>query len=85
MGKSNAERQAAYRARRKEANQGAGDRRLNTWVSAEADLALDRLAHHYGVTRRAMLERLITEADRLEWEALDPNSSEWKEYFDETE
>ncbi|NMG43983.1 hypothetical protein GPA22_09610 [Aromatoleum toluvorans] len=55
-----AERQAAYRRRRAEGN---GDKRLNTWISAAASAALDRLTLHHATTRRAMLERLILEAD----------------------
>lgn len=54
-----AERQAAYRLRRKE---GDGDKRLNTWIGADAALALERLASHNGITRRAMLEQLILAA-----------------------
>lgn len=60
MAKTAAERQREYRARR---NEGEGERRLNTWVTAGADLALERLAGHYGLTKRAMLELLILEAD----------------------
>ncbi|AYH43340.1 hypothetical protein [Azoarcus sp. DN11] len=55
-----AERQAAYRRRRTE---GDSDKRLNTWISATASAALDRLARQQATTRRAMLERLILEAD----------------------
>ena len=61
MGKSNAERQAEYRARRAEAGDN-GERRLNTWLSTAAALALERLARHHGLTQRAMLERLLIEA-----------------------
>ncbi|HLA36418.1 MAG TPA: hypothetical protein VJ001_16270 [Rhodocyclaceae bacterium] len=56
------ERQAAYRARRSTAGDN-GERRLQAWVSTAADLALDRLARHHGVSRRVMLERLILAAD----------------------
>ncbi len=65
MAQTNAQRQAAYRARRAEAGlEGQGDRRLNGWISTGADLALDRLARHHGLTRRAMLERLIQDEDK---------------------
>jgi hypothetical protein len=57
---STAERQAAYRRRRAE---GDGDKRLNTWISASASAALERLAKRHATTQRAMLERLILAAD----------------------
>ncbi len=63
MAKSNAERQKAYRASRHQANDGNGQRRINTFVATKAALALNRLARHYAVTQREMLERLIEEAD----------------------
>ena len=68
MGMSNAERQAAYRARRPyEGPGGNGERRLNAWVSTGASLALARMSRRYGVTKREMLEKLIMdEAERIE-------------------
>jgi hypothetical protein len=65
MAKSAAERQREYRQRRPFAGQdGNGERRINTWVSTGAALALQRLARHHGVTQREMLERLVLDADR---------------------
>jgi hypothetical protein len=62
---TNAERQRAYRARRKVA-EGNGERRLSTWVPTGTLLDLRRLAAHNGVTVRAMLERLVAaEVERL--------------------
>jgi hypothetical protein len=68
MGMSNAERQAAYRARRPyEGPGGNGERRVNTWVSTGATLALERMSRRYGVTRKEMLEKLIMDAaERIE-------------------
>ena len=63
MAKSTAERQQEYRARRPEAGDN-GERRLNTWVSTGASLALKRLAAHHGISVRAMIERLAIEADQ---------------------
>lgn len=63
MAKTNAERQAAYRARR------IGETRLNLWIADSAALALERLAEHGGTTKRATLERLLIDAG----EALDAN------------
>lgn len=76
--RSAAERQAAYRARRTE---GEGDRRINTWVSSAAALALARLARRYGVTQREMLERLIKAADDEVLQGLELDSPEWDAYF----
>lgn len=67
------ERQKAYRERRSTAGDN-GERRLQTWVSTAADLALDRLARHHHVTRKAMLERLIVEADTKATQGLDDAS-----------
>lgn len=78
MAKTNSERQAEYRSRR---NQGEGERRINTWVSVPADLALERLAKRYGVTKRAMIERLVLAEDERIRETLELDSPEWDEYF----
>ena len=61
MAKTAAERQAAYRDRRATAGDN-GERRINTWVSTGAALALDRLAQHHKLSKRAMLERVLLEA-----------------------
>ncbi|ABM61214.1 hypothetical protein Hhal_0426 [Halorhodospira halophila SL1] len=45
------------------------------------DLALGRLARRYGVTKRAMVERLIVEADEAELRRMDPDAPEWAAYF----
>ncbi|MFL9989211.1 hypothetical protein [Paraburkholderia sediminicola] len=82
MALTTAQRQAAYRARRATAGEsGNGDRRLDMWVSTEADLALARLARRSAVTRRQMLERLITRADDAIVRRLDPGSPQWDAYF----
>jgi hypothetical protein len=61
--KSNAERQAAYRARHLKHEDGEGVR-LNVVIHFRAKFALERLASCYGVTQAAMLERLIQEGQR---------------------
>ena len=82
MAQTTAERQAAYRARRATAgNDGNGERRLDMWVTTEADLALARLAHRYSVTKREMLERLVVRADAAVVRRFDPDSAEWDAYF----
>ncbi len=62
MAKTSAERQADYRARR---NGGEGDRRLNTWVSTISHFALERLSKHHNLTKRELLENLISSADNI--------------------
>lgn len=81
MGKSNAERQAEYRARRPLAGPGGnGERRLNTWVSTGASLALKRMSRRYGVTKKEMIEKLIlAEAERIEQKM---SEEEFEEYYD---
>ena len=80
MAKTAAERQRTYRAGRALAGD-SGERRLNTWVTTDASLALDRLARRYGVTKREMIERLVIAADGVERAPLDPDSAEWGDYF----
>ncbi len=58
MPKTTAERQSDYRARHATTSW-----RIDTRVSVETYGALERLARHEGTTRRALLERLIAEAD----------------------
>jgi hypothetical protein len=82
MAQTIAQRQAAWRARRATAGKdGNGERRLDMWVSTEADLALARLARRYAVTRRQMLERLVMRADDAIVRRLDPDSEQWDLYF----
>jgi hypothetical protein len=69
MATTSAERQRAYRARRPCAGEN-GERRLQTWVSTAAALALGRLARHAGMTRRAFLEKLVLDADQVTTRAM---------------
>ena len=82
MAKTAAQRQAEFRARRPQAgNDGNGERRLNLWLSTEADLAIERLARRYCVTKREIIERLvIAEDDRIS-STINLDSPEWNEYF----
>lgn len=82
MAKTAAERQAQYRATRYKAGKsGNGERRLNTWVSIGAHLALERLARRYGVTQREMLERLIRAEDDGVLAGMRTDTPEWDAYF----
>ena len=82
MAKTSAERQADYRARRATSGEkGDGEKRLSTWITTGSDLALERLAARYSVTKREMLERLILQADNDVKNALELDTPEWESYF----
>lgn len=67
MTMSNAQRQAAYRARHLH-DEAAGGERLNVVLDASAKRTLERLAACYGVTQRALLQGRLANA---QYEALD--------------
>jgi hypothetical protein len=60
--KSGAQRQAEYRQRHLRDETGALER-INLVVPIAAKRQLERLACCYGVTQRAMLEKLLAEAE----------------------
>jgi len=62
--KTNAQRQADYRTRHLK-DENAQLERLSLLVDLHAKRALERLACCYGVTQRAMLERLLMQANLL--------------------
>jgi hypothetical protein len=62
MAMSAAERQAIYRTRRPTAGEN-GERRINTWISTGAALALKRLAAYHGKTQRQILDDLLLDAE----------------------
>ena len=59
----NAAYQAAYRRRHLQDVDATGER-LNMVIGISAKRALERLARHYAVSQRAMLERLLTGAEK---------------------
>jgi hypothetical protein len=81
MAKTVAERQRDYRARRR---QGGGDRRLNTWISAQAYSALERLSERRGITKREMIELLAITVDTDVSAISKLDSTEWDAYFGTT-
>ncbi|SAL07556.1 hypothetical protein AWB78_08631 [Caballeronia calidae] len=84
MAKTTAQRQAAYRARRAYAGpDGNGERRVTTWLDTSTWLALDRLARRYAVTQRAMIAQLIRAEDDRILATIDPDSPDWREYFND--
>ena len=80
MAKTAAERQAAYRARRPMVGT-SGERRLNTWVSTGAHMALERIARRYGVTQREVLERFIRAEDDRILAGIEHGTPEWDAYL----
>lgn len=62
MAQSNAQRQAAYRARHLKDENGTGER-ISLLVDVHVKRALERLATRYAVTQRAMLQTLIAAAE----------------------
>jgi hypothetical protein len=78
MALSNAQKQAAFRARKKE----VGSERLQVVVNLQTKLALQRLSRHYGITQSAMLERLLmSEQSRVTRELSD---DDFKKYTGES-
>ena len=68
-----AQRQAAYRTRRKELGDGGkpGDTRLNVWLSYDAHAGLKRLARQRGISQRELLEQVLIELDQEAVKKLD--------------
>ena len=62
MAQTNAQRQAAYRARHLKHENGMGER-ISVLVDVHIKRALERLASRYKVTQRAMLQTLIANAE----------------------
>ena len=80
--RSNAQRQADYRQRHLQSEDGQLQR-LGLMVDHHAKLALQRLAKCYCVTQRSMLEGLIMQAQRVavdEAMAMSPNGH--ADYYD---
>jgi len=62
MALTNAEIQARYRAARPYADNGDGERRITSWVTSHTSFSLERLARHFGISQREVLEQLIESA-----------------------
>ena len=81
MATSNAARQAAYRARHLRAVDGSGER-LNGIITLSAKRSLERLASCYGVTQRAVLEKLLREAENQAITAAGAFPNGQSDYYD---
>lgn len=80
MAKSNKERQHQYRLNRTSIGP-YGEYRINTFVSGDAYFNIKRLARHYNISQKQVIELLINTADKAIIDKLDIDSPEWEEYF----
>ncbi len=64
MALTNAEKQARYRAARPYADNGDGERRIASWVTSYTSFSLERLARHFGLSQRDVLENIIESATK---------------------
>lgn len=83
MAKTSAERQAAYRQKQARAGN-QGKRRISTWVSPQADLALARLERYLCLTRQDTISHLIMTADRQHRRNLESHPEELEVYLSVT-
>lgn len=81
MAFTNAQRQARYRAERKAGS--AKGQKLEMYISADASTKLYGLAKGYGVTKVAMIEKLIAAEYEKALSSMEPNSPEWDAFFAE--
>lgn len=80
--RSNAQRQADYRVRHLK-DENSQLERLSLLVDLHAKRALERLASCYGVTQRAMIERLVMQANRVaQQQAAEHSPDGHADYFD---
>lgn len=70
MAMTNAQIQAAYKARHLKDENGTSER-LDVLIDSSAKLALKRLAAHYRVSQRSLLQTLITEKQTTLLETMD--------------
>jgi hypothetical protein len=82
VAKTTAQRQAANRVRQDCGGaHGNRQRRVSMSLGTGAALALAKLARSYGVTQRALIERMVLEEDARVLATLATDSAEWDSYF----
>ena len=81
MTTKNAERQAAYRERHLKDEKGNSER-LNMVIDLHAKRALERLATCYGVTQKAILERLLVGAENAVVDQVAKTKNGQADYYD---
>ncbi|MBK6593690.1 MAG: hypothetical protein IPG23_13625 [Burkholderiales bacterium] len=79
MAKTNAQNQAAYKARHLKDESGTSER-LDMLIDSSAKLSLKRLAAHYRVSQRVMLQTLLAEKQSSLLEAM--GSAEQDAFYD---
>ena len=79
MARTNAQNQAAYRARHIKGEGGTASR-LDVLIADSAKLALKRLVARYRVSNRSMLEALILDAQKALLDTLDADQQ--SAYYD---
>ncbi|ECB2072396.1 hypothetical protein EVH55_26755 [Salmonella enterica subsp. enterica serovar Benin] len=80
MAISNAEKQRRYRQNRFKRGE-LGEYRINTFVGGDCYFALERLARHYNINKKEVIEMLITAADKTISHNLGDNPDLWDIYF----
>ena len=80
MALTNAQIQAAYRVRHCKDLETASASRMDMVIDSAGLLALKRMAAHQGVTQRAMLQKLIDDAQRALLHTMD--ASQQDAYYD---
>lgn len=79
MALTNAERQARYREKRKLGS--TTERELKTFVSYDTWTKLSGLANGYGVTKKEIIETLVSTEYEKVVGSLKPNTPEWDAFF----
>jgi len=80
MALTNAQIQAAYRARHCKDLETASASRMDMVIDNSSLMALKRLAAHQGITQRAMLQKLIDDAQRALLNTMDGDQQD--AYYD---
>jgi hypothetical protein len=78
---SNADRQAAYRRRKRTAPLDVCKENLNLWINYQAKHALERLAKSHGKTQSEFLSELVLSAQEQYLRGIDIDTTEWEHYF----
>ena len=81
MALTNAERQARYRATRKIGS--TTERELKAFVSYDTWTKLSGLTNCYGVTKKELIESLISAEYDKAVGSMKPNTPEWDTFFSE--
>ena len=81
MATTSAQRQAAYRHRHLHDENGKGER-LSVVLPIHTKRTLERLASCYGVTQRALLERVLLQAEHHVLQKVSKEANGQSDYYD---